>query len=520
MKKSAFSLIELSIVILIASILITGVLSMSNNNSGGLKTKITEDRIKEIYKALGNYLLINHHLPCPAALNIAKGSAGYGIEKRQAINPLATTYSSPCHIKGTSSSNPGVYSGSLSQNQKYTAFGAIPVATLGLPSDMAEDGFGSKFTYIVSAIGYENDGYPSTAPCSSNNSSDYLGQRSCASGTYYVPNFGYHNYSGINNLATENDLISIFEKQSNTIIDNAIFTIISYGANKYGAFNASSATQNGTASTDLDEQQNYISSVAFNSSDSLYHGMYAQNSSYPTKNIITATSLSSDVFDDVVFYKTKMDVIADFKAMFLVPCVSISPSTYPDAYYGQMSYRNTFCDNPSTAKPYKKCEAFGAWTNETGCANYSLAHCTIGVGNIGTQNCGTVESHGSSRRYCFNTFKMKHGEEVQFTAFFNAENDCRGWNFVAKCNDGNLVYPTTNPSGIAMSYDTGYMYGAPNQMSRYWLNNGVGCKTARYNFSTSSWNTAESLTLGDYVHYYDASYVDQNDNPQTLSVYY
>jgi hypothetical protein len=149
--------------------------------------------------------------------------------------------------------------------------------------------------------------------------------------------------------------------------------------------------------------------------------------------------------------------------------------------------------------------------------------CIIGTGAVGTtQNCGTVESHGQGVSYCFKTFQMKHGEEVQFTAFIEEQRDCRGWNFVAKCDDGNLVYPTTNPSGVSMSYDTGNMYGAPNQMSRYWMSwtpFTANCRTSKYNFSTNSWEASQSLPLGDYIHYDDQTYFDQNGNSQTLSVY-
>lgn len=67
-NKTAYSLLELSIVILIISILISGVLTMSVGTTNNAKNKATNDKILEIYKALGNFLLTNKRLPCPASL--------------------------------------------------------------------------------------------------------------------------------------------------------------------------------------------------------------------------------------------------------------------------------------------------------------------------------------------------------------------------------------------------------------------------------------------------------------------
>jgi prepilin-type N-terminal cleavage/methylation domain-containing protein len=80
-SPKAFSLLELSIVILIASILVTGALSVSSSMTDERKIIITKDRMDVIYKALGTFLLKNKRLPCPASLlEIKSTSTTYGTE--------------------------------------------------------------------------------------------------------------------------------------------------------------------------------------------------------------------------------------------------------------------------------------------------------------------------------------------------------------------------------------------------------------------------------------------------------
>jgi len=50
-KRSAYSLLELSIVIVIISILITGAMTTAVGSISNAKVKITKDRLQIIYKA-------------------------------------------------------------------------------------------------------------------------------------------------------------------------------------------------------------------------------------------------------------------------------------------------------------------------------------------------------------------------------------------------------------------------------------------------------------------------------------
>jgi len=117
-QQPGFTLVELSIVLLIVAILLAGVLmplSMQMELRRYADTKKTMDQINE---ALFGFALMNGRLPCPADRTIADGTANAGVE-RAACNTAATQV------------------------------GVIPWVTLNIPET---DEWGGRFTYRVSSI--------------------------------------------------------------------------------------------------------------------------------------------------------------------------------------------------------------------------------------------------------------------------------------------------------------------------------------------------------------------------------
>lgn len=119
-KSEGFTLVELSVVMVLIGIVMTMGMKMLNatlDNAAFSETKIKQERIKT---ALISYLRTNGKLPCP---DNAAGVAT-GLE------------STPC---------------ATNQND---SFGVIPWQTLGIPRDAALDGWGNFFTYkVVNGIG-------------------------------------------------------------------------------------------------------------------------------------------------------------------------------------------------------------------------------------------------------------------------------------------------------------------------------------------------------------------------------
>jgi len=309
--KKAYSLIELSIVIVIISILITGVLSASVSSINNAKIKATNERMKEIYKAMGNFLVANKRLPCPAAITKVKSvDSDYGAEVDG----------------GSGCEGAGVYQ---SDTVSTLVYGMVPIRALGLTNEMAEDGFESKFTYIIDK--------------------EFTNTFSA------TPDFSSPTFS----TATYTSILTINEKPggvTQAVTADAIMAIISHGANKYGAFNANAATQNARSITDGDELEN--------DARSFDNGPTPKTATFDIT--LVASSTNSDVFDDIVFFKRRNDFVEDFKAMFLIPCNGATDSgsfTYDTAsvYYGQVVYNG----NCSLSVQSRKCEAYGNWMNTT-----------------------------------------------------------------------------------------------------------------------------------------------------------
>jgi prepilin-type N-terminal cleavage/methylation domain-containing protein len=307
--KKAFSLIELSIVIVIVSIMITGVLSVSVSSINNAKIKTTNDRMKEVYKAMGNFLLVNKRLPCPAAITKVKSvDSDYGAEVGG----------------GSGCSGEGVYQ---SATVSTLVYGMVPVRALGLANDMAEDGFESKFTYIVDKD--MTNTFEATPT---------LGNATFSTGTY-------------------TSILTINDKPgggTQAITVDAIMALISHGANKSGAFNANSATQN-TRSSNADELEN--DATTFDNAPTPKTAAF--------DIIIISSSADSDVFDDIVFFKRRNDFVQDFSSMFLIPCEgdtdtgSFTANT-SDVYYGQVVTSGSGCTSPAVRS--RKCEAYGSWS--------------------------------------------------------------------------------------------------------------------------------------------------------------
>lgn len=311
--KKAFSLLELSIVILIISILIVGSMTASVTAITNAKYKLTRDRMSEVYKAIGNYLLTNKALPCPASIIRLKASdATYGV----------------AGTAGTCTDISGVYANAGGT----VVYGTIPVQTLGLNADMAEDGFGTKFTYVVAKAFTD----PSVT------TSDLVG-------------FGRATPTGI--ISVKESLNGVSTWQTNT--NDAILVIISHGNNQFGGFNNNSSSQN-SGSTDVAEQYNYGTS-------------FAGTSVTLAANFVTS-AVNSDVFDDVLFYKTRNNMLLDFNTMSLVVCRATtttdatcnngSACNWAQTYYNQIAVSSDSCSTGYTStvlKPTKRCGAFGVW---------------------------------------------------------------------------------------------------------------------------------------------------------------
>jgi len=204
--KKAFSLIELSVVLIIISILITGALSASISSVNTSKVNATKDLLEVLYKSLGNYLLVNNNFPCPARLDLSKDDAQYGQSDCTSVTGVKE----------------------VSTNLIY---GMVPVKDLGILRSAAQDSFGGKIIYIIDKR-------------LTSISTDLFGKEMQDNGPSYTPlAIIREKYGSATNYDIGADLI-----------------LISHGPNQYGAFNAKSSIQNSSDGS-ADEDENDFSSL-------------------------------------------------------------------------------------------------------------------------------------------------------------------------------------------------------------------------------------------------------------------
>lgn len=123
-RPAGFSLVELAIVVLIVSILLTMGLAAFSVQVDTVALSATQKRQETIKDALIAYLRTNRRLPCPETTAIA-GNTPTGTETRLTANDPTT--------------------------QCASFWGTIPFATLGLSREAALDGYGNFFSYFVSS---------------------------------------------------------------------------------------------------------------------------------------------------------------------------------------------------------------------------------------------------------------------------------------------------------------------------------------------------------------------------------
>lgn len=130
-RIKGFTLVELSISMVIAGLLFTAFVSLYSAQRREDQMSITRERMEDIQLALREYAKTNLRYPCVAGPDIAVTTSGYG---------AATDCSA------------GVASGVIEVGPAgdKVRIGSVPVNTLRLSSDHQKDGYGNRFTFAMS----------------------------------------------------------------------------------------------------------------------------------------------------------------------------------------------------------------------------------------------------------------------------------------------------------------------------------------------------------------------------------
>lgn len=247
-SHTGYTLLEMSIVLLILSLAVAGMLSITNQNIRREKIAETQRRMDVIEQALYDFRVKNNRLPCPGIFAWI-GDSTFGYAKNSSI-----VGGSDCD---TGYQGDGVF-----------YYGDVPVRDLGLAVEYAFDGWGNRFFYTTLL---NSDKLPV----------DF------SKGT---------NFSTSNTAST----FGIKDLNNTIILDKGeiIALVYSFGPNGHGGVGAGSSggglVRKNSGSTNLFEQSNCMDSILFGSGmgfEYFYTGPYTTD---PTD--------SRNTFDDIVRY--------------------------------------------------------------------------------------------------------------------------------------------------------------------------------------------------------------------------
>lgn len=123
-NQSGFTLLELSIVLVIIGVLLIPSLNFLSTSQKSTRVIQTRKDLKTIYDALSLFYKSNQRLPQPADITLVSTDANYGTED-----------ASPLLVDGTS--------------VDIIEYGAIPVEALNLSYQYIADAWGNKYSYYV-----------------------------------------------------------------------------------------------------------------------------------------------------------------------------------------------------------------------------------------------------------------------------------------------------------------------------------------------------------------------------------
>lgn len=210
MSKKGFTLVELSIVLVIIAILAGMGLTASISTLNFAKRKQTEAKLDTVEKAIAGFVAVNGRLPCPANASLNINDANFGLE--YCTGNHSATVTLPTGVTNEGSDNTVIA-------------GAIPYVELALPLEFVTDGWDNRFTYIITR------GMAGTGA------------------TYGTPTTPAR-FRGMSD-----GLITIEDSTGANRTNVAAFALISHGPNGFGAWPKFGGTQLG-ASSDLDEIEN------------------------------------------------------------------------------------------------------------------------------------------------------------------------------------------------------------------------------------------------------------------------
>lgn len=263
-RSFAFTLIELSVVLLILGLMIGGIMSALTQESRRTKQLDLKTKMDAIEEALGAFVKKNNRLPCPADGAYLLTVANFGKEG-------GTAGGGTCANGATYDGNGNRTADTTPPTANFyltnTAGGVVPVRTLGLPDEYAFDPWGGRFTYAV----------------------DIRLTATSAFNTYFPVN--------------TTGSITVNDNAGGARATNAIAVVISHNQNGHGAFQLSGSRKN-AGSSNANEQTNCHCSAA--AAAGVWSSIFVMGANTTT----SSTDLRAS-FDDTLRYYTRATLLTN-----------------------------------------------------------------------------------------------------------------------------------------------------------------------------------------------------------------
>ncbi len=266
-NTSGFTLIELSMVLVILAILTAMGLVASMGALESAQRAANERRMDEIESALMTFRLANNRMPCPGQLGLPGGDSQFGKEGTT-TNPVSSLDVAGSNCIQAASPSANFYWNS-SNSAGVTVEGAVPVRALNLPDDFVRDAWGREYSYAVDAFTTIPNAFASMRP-------------------------------------SDNCSLQVEDANHGLRTTGAVYVLLSYGPNGHGGF-FSGPTRSSSGSTNADELSNCHCDSAANTLGTPSGGIpYLLNSvpNYVQKDEMVDMG-SAAPFDDIVRFKTR-----------------------------------------------------------------------------------------------------------------------------------------------------------------------------------------------------------------------
>jgi prepilin-type N-terminal cleavage/methylation domain-containing protein len=247
MRARGFSLVELSIVVLVIGIVLTMGIGAWTANLENQANAATTQRQTAVKEALSGYLRRNSRLPCPDT----DFASPDGVENRTTAGNPATACSA--------------------------RFGILPYVTLGLARDAVRDGWGNFFSYHVSNT---------VNPPSLSEPDDVPLKDWTLTSNFYAGNIGTITVNDRNGATV------------NAIATDVVAVIVSHGRNGFGAYTIGGTRNTLPAGTDELENTNGTANATYFRRDATISDAASGGAFDDQVMFLTAADLLDPMFRD------------------------------------------------------------------------------------------------------------------------------------------------------------------------------------------------------------------------------